>query len=519
MSHLKRQRVSQAAVILLLARILSIFFGIFVSIFIASRYGTSFATDAFFVAIMLPLNVTRIARSTLGASVIPIFSEVIKKRGDREAWKFASSLINLILLIGLVLSVVIAFKARFFVHLLAPGLSEEAKTVGAGFLVVLAPVICLNLASNLGESLSHTYNHFLYPAIGSLAINMGTILGLILLAGQFGLRGGCIGFFVGGLIQIAVLLYALKGYFRWYRPFIHLRTDEFRRVTLQFVPVLLCACVPMAIQWINQVFLSALGSGKISVLNYANNLVLVIPNLLVFSFMRAVFPTLTHKATSRNKNELAEMQSRVLRLTSLLVIPIMVGLLILIRPTVELVYFRGSMEESAIRMICNVSLICTLGIIFISLNLLQQALLFAMKRAWGVTVIMILTLASHCAFTYLFIQKLDYIGIAVAITLTPIVRFFMLQHLVKRSLGDANVTKGGVEYVKIIVAALLMGCVVWGTSYLETNYLVRWTSIPGQVFFIGHLVLIGVVMYAIVAYMLRIREFSEVFVSLRRLFR
>jgi putative peptidoglycan lipid II flippase len=519
MPALTHQRISQAAIILLLARLFSIFFGMFVSMFVASTYGKSYLTDAFFIAIFLPLNFSRIVRATFGPSVIPVFSQVIEKKGEGDAWKFASSLCNFLFIAGAVIVLAVALGRTVLVHLLAPGLTGAGKAAGAGFILILAPVIFVNLLSHLGESLSHTYKHFLYPAIGSLTINIGTILGLFLLSNRFGLKSGCIGFLAGGVLQLAVILYSLRKYLKLYRPVLHLNSPEVRMVGIQFLPVLFCGSIGILTQWINQVFLSTLGSGKISVLTYANNLVLVIPNLLMFSFMRAVFPSFTQKAATNDRKDLGQMHAKVLSLASYFVIPIMAGLLILIRPTINLVYFRGNMDLESIHMITNVSIVYIVGIIFISINLLQQALLFALKRAKDVARIMGLSLVVQIVFNLILIQVFDYVGVAISIVIASIFRFVLFRKLVRNHLEPAHVGESGSTCMKVIFASVIMACVMGVIYFAEIKLFGYPNSVIARILFLGHMVIIGVITFAFASHKLKIQELPEILLALRKIFR
>ena len=59
------------------------------------------ATDAFYVAFRIP-NLLRdlFAEGAMSSAFVPTFTEYLKKRGKKEAWELASSILNL-LLVGL----------------------------------------------------------------------------------------------------------------------------------------------------------------------------------------------------------------------------------------------------------------------------------------------------------------------------------------------------------------------------------------------------------------------------------
>src|SRR3990172_4342236 len=81
--------------------------GLLRSVVIADAFGTSPELDAYWVAFRLPdLVFQLLAGATLASAFIPTFAGVAARRGEAEAWRLASSVLNLVLVATVVFAVV-----------------------------------------------------------------------------------------------------------------------------------------------------------------------------------------------------------------------------------------------------------------------------------------------------------------------------------------------------------------------------------------------------------------------------
>ena len=96
------------------------------AIIIANEYGASADLDAFFVAQRLPELVFQLlAGATLAAAFIPVYARYVMRRGEDEAWRLASTVLNVVLLGTIALAAVMLVTAQWVVPALAPGLGED----------------------------------------------------------------------------------------------------------------------------------------------------------------------------------------------------------------------------------------------------------------------------------------------------------------------------------------------------------------------------------------------------------
>ena len=142
-------------------------------------FGVSGLINAFTVAIQIP-NLVRalVADAALSGAFVPVFSELLERGEKKRAWRVASTLFWLTLLI-------LGGVTALFI-LLAPLLMRPFGDPGGDFDLavglsrVLFPIVVLLGLSGIVVGILNTYHHFALPALAPIAWNLVIILGLVL---------------------------------------------------------------------------------------------------------------------------------------------------------------------------------------------------------------------------------------------------------------------------------------------------------------------------------------------------
>lgn len=93
--------------------------------FIASKYGSGYETDTYFVA----MTATTIIMTTIGASLnttlIPIFTEIEEKWGRRGKLRYLNNILNIITFITIILALLAFLLSPVIIRILAKGFEGE----------------------------------------------------------------------------------------------------------------------------------------------------------------------------------------------------------------------------------------------------------------------------------------------------------------------------------------------------------------------------------------------------------
>lgn len=343
--------------------------GLLRSAAIAHSFGTEPELGAYWVAFRLPDLVFQVlAGATLASAFIPTFSRVQLRLGEEAAWRLAASVLNLVSFATAVLAALAWIAAPAIVPLLAPGLGVEtgrelelrALAVDLTRWMLLSPV--LFGVSGMVTGILNARRHFIAPAFAPMAYNLGIIAGALFLARPLGVHGLAVGVLVGSAAHLLVQVPALRSAGMRWRPNFNLATEGVREVAGLMGPRVL----GLAAAQVNFVVLMFFGSfvsdQAISAVNYAFLMAMLPVGVIGMAISTALFPTLAQQAATRQEQTLRATLSASLRMILFLSVPASVGLLVLARPAVVLLFQRGAFDAASTEVVVAALQLFAIGI-------------------------------------------------------------------------------------------------------------------------------------------------------------
>lgn len=252
------------------------------------------STDAYFAAFNIPdFFFFTLAAGALGVAFMPVLSDRLY-RGDRKGvWELSASLMNLLAIImGVVALVILIFAKPLIRHVVAPGLSPEQLNTAATIMRFLAFNPFLFTVSGILTSVQQTMGRFFFYAVAPLFYNMSIIISIFVFKHNIGLVGLGLGAFIGGILQLLVVICGLwKTNFRWY-PHITWRSRDFQTVLRNLPPRSLDQGVDQVENIVETHIASGLGTGSITFYNNAFILSTAPILLIGTAISTAAFPRL-----------------------------------------------------------------------------------------------------------------------------------------------------------------------------------------------------------------------------------
>lgn len=172
--------------------------------------------DPFYAAFRIPdLIYQLVAAGALGSALIPVLSGLLLRGEHERAWRVASVVANVVLL------VLAAFAALMF--LLAPVIvpamvgswdaEKTAQTVELTRLMLLSPIF-LALGA-VASAVLNAENRFGAAAVAPVVYNAAIIVFAIALTPVLGIGAAVVGVVLGSVLHLLVQLPSLRGRFRW----------------------------------------------------------------------------------------------------------------------------------------------------------------------------------------------------------------------------------------------------------------------------------------------------------------
>ena len=315
----------------------------------AALFGGGRFMDAFTAAFRIP-NLLRdlFAEGALSTAFVTTFSKTAVTEGDASAWKLANKVITLTLIVLSTLTLLGILTAPWIVSLLAPGFDAEKAALTIMLTRVMFPFILLVSLAAVVMGMLNARSVFGWPAMASSFFNLGSILGGVAIGywldphwGPRALLGLAIGTLIGGALQLCVQLPSLSRLGYVFHPDFHWRDAGVKAVLLLMGPSVIAASATQINVMINTVFASSLGDGPVFWLNIAFRLMQLPLGLFGVALGTVSLPLLSRMVAIGNMEAFRSELARSMRLSFLLTLPAMLGLIMLAEPIISVLYQHG----------------------------------------------------------------------------------------------------------------------------------------------------------------------------------
>ena len=344
----RNRRILMAALLVGAGFLASKVTGILDDLILARIIGPGRDLDAYYAAFGLPdLLFSLVAGSALASAFIPVISGLIAR--DRSAsWRLASAVINLAFLVTLIGSALLALLAPWVVGLsVGQGFTPDQRLLTANLMRIILISTAIFSVSAIVMSTLQAHQHFLLPALAPILYNVGILAGVIFLAPAIGVWGPAIGVVVGALLHLLIQVPGLIRHGARWTPGLSLRDPNLQRVLALLAPRVAGLGVIQATTIIGTSLASQLAPGSVTALNYGWRVMQLPETVIATAVATAVFPTLSELAALGQIDELRATISSALRTILALTVPATLGLIVLGRPFVRVMFEGGLFESTA----------------------------------------------------------------------------------------------------------------------------------------------------------------------------
>ncbi len=542
-------KVARSAGIVSIAVMASRILGLIREQVFAYFFGSGYLYDAYQVAFRIP-NVLRdlFAEGALSVAFVKVFTDYQLDRTEEEAWKLASLVLNGIVVILSVITIIGILFAPQIVSLMAPGFPDEIAELATVMTRIMFPFILFIAMAALAMGVLNTKGIFGVPASASTAFNLVSIfLGLgfaYWLSGggwevpprgimpsrnaELAIIGMSIGTLIAGASQFLIQLpWLWKLGFR-FSPVLDFADEGVRKVARLMAPAIVGTSAVQINVFVNTMLASGI-EGGVSYLSYAFRLMQFPIGVFGVAIGTATIPALSRLANKKNIVDFRDTLSNSLNLVFLLTLPSACGLVVLGSPIISLLYSHGgAFTEDDVPMTAIALAAYAIGLTgYAAIKVLSPAF-YALDEARIPMIIGICSIVVNAVAGYTFLQIFSTIGVdtkhphgyghagvALATSCVALVNFTALLIMMRRKIGGVNAGKLLQSFLKIAIASAIMSGVCW-FSYQYLTQLTTTKRLFQQLYEVAIPVALGVIVFFIVAKILRVHELEEFIKMLRR---
>ena len=410
------QQIARAAGTVMVAFIISNLVGVLRGIVITNAFGTSADYDSFNAANrIVELLFNLVAGGALGSAFIPTFTGYLTRKDEKGAWLLASGVTNLVLLVLILISALAWVFAPQIVRdglfLLIPGSDPVQEALTISLLRTMLPSVVIFGLSGLVMGVLNAHQVFLIPAIAPAMYSVGMILGTLLLPEAWGIQRLAIGVVFGALLHLLVQipkLLRLKDYV--YTMYLGLKDRAVIQVFRLMGPRVLGVAVVQINFIVNTIIALGQAEGSVSAITLAFSLMLMPQMAIAQSAAIASLPTFSAQVALNQIADMRRSLASTLRVVLLLAIPATVGLILLRRPLIEVLYQRGEFTPRSTELVAWALLWYTVGLVGHSLVEILSRAFYAHHDTRTPVFVGVLAMGLNIGFSILFANLFSRIG-------------------------------------------------------------------------------------------------------------
>jgi putative peptidoglycan lipid II flippase len=326
-----------------------------------------------------------VAGGTLSSVFIPLFIERIQRDGKDEAWRFASTVLNItVLALGLVALVGTLFPEPF-VRTQTFRISPEKAALAVHLFRFFAVQVVFYGALAIWTGVLNSHRKFLTPAIAPIFNNIVVIVTMLFVYlplkdthPQAAINGLAIGTTLGVAVMAFVQVPALIGIGAKYHLSIDFKHPALKKLLLKMAPMIIYTVINLVCISFRNAYAFQVAETGPAVLAYAWNFYQLPYGVFAIALSTAIFPEIASLADKQEWDGFKRMFVRGLKSLAVLMLPLAAMLIALATPVIRL-YRAGNFTAADVPVVAEVLVWWAAGLLFMAANMYVLRTFYALQ--------------------------------------------------------------------------------------------------------------------------------------------
>ena len=466
-------------------------------------YGTGPITDAFNTSTTAATLIFSVITYALSKTYIPTYEEIIKKNGEKSGDEFTNNLLNFSLFLSTLIMILGLIFAPSIVKLFAAGYSGEKLKIASLFMRAIILTIYPNIYAAILSSYLQVKGDFLTPALPFLILNV--ILSITILISKSDPKIITIGIFLAYLVQFIVFPRAIKkvGFKRGKVRFVY--DENIKKIVLLSLPTTFSMAAVYISTIVDQSFASIVASdGGVSILNYALKILRIVSSTFIVPFQITAYPIIGKLVANGDIKGMKEVTSKTMVKILILFVPSIIGMMVLSRPIISFVYYRGAFSYEDMIMTSDVLFYYALYLIGPAIVDVLYLSFFSNQNTKIPTIISFVQLGINITLDYTLSRAYGLVGLSLATTFSQLAPLIIASIIYNKTYGRLDRVYILKNLGKILIAGAIIG--VFASYFYQLR--------PSNLWLLVTIALTGLIYLGLV-YLLKVDEFDEILAAFK----
>lgn len=438
-------------------------------IMLTNCYGASYISDAFLVSISIPTVLFSGVMTALFTCYIPFYKELKENNPDRII-QFNSNLITIVFGVSILFLFIFWIFDDFILKIFAVGFDGKTFQLAKEMANIMAIVMVF-------MGITYVFQGFLqanesFYLIGAMTIPTNVIIALsIFYSNEENLLIMAWGTVLAYAIYIPYFgLPSYKKGFR-YKMYLNFKDDDIKRMMWMVLPIFVGQIVFEINSIVDKSVASMLPAGGVTGLDYSFKVVSMIHSSIVAPISTIVYPQFSQYVVEHKEEQLKQLLSKVLCIVELLVIPLVGGIVVLAKPVIEILFFRGGFSTDAVILTSESLIAYSFSVIPISLRIICEKVFYARQESKIPMLNSMGGIIGNIILDITLVRTLAHVGLALATTVSSFVTLFLFLISLRKRIGNfegvmiaKTGAKAGIATVAMCIVLYIMNSYLNGVS-------------------------------------------------------
>lgn len=503
--------MKKTALILMILTIFSKVLGFSREITLSYFFGASNISDAYIISLTIPVVIFSFIGIGITTGYIPMYSKIVNDFGEGEGNRYTNNLVNILFVICTILIILGLVFINDIVKIFASGFKGETLALAIKFTKIsLFGIYFTGLISVFNGFLQIKGNYFI-PALIGFPLNFIIILS-IFISNNTNIMVLIIGNVAAVASQLLLVIPFIhkKGY--RYKFIFDIRNEYIKKMAFIAGPLIIGVTVNQINVLVDRTMASGIAIGGISALNYANLINEFVQGLFVMPIVTVMYPLISKMVVDNNISLLKRSLTDAIFSINLFVMPATIGVMVFSEPLVKLLFGRGAFDSMSVQMTSDALFFYSIGMLGIGLREVLCRAFYSMQNTKTPMFNAAISLTINILLNIILSKFLGIGGLALATSISAVFGTGLLFISLRRKIGAFGTNSIYISFVKVLCASLIIGVV----SKLTYNFILgKISNNLSLITSIG----IGLVLYFIIIYFMRIKEVEPVVSELKRIYR
>lgn len=434
---------------------------------LAALFGSTAETDAYLVAVTIPMLLPSLIGAFLSTNFIPMLQKK-QFEGGTQAWNaLANNIFNIVAVLLLLLCLLGAAVNEWIIAWISPGFAPSTTALAVRLTYITLPVVIFSGLSTFAIGVYHSRNSFVIPMIFVLCLNI-VILYFLFLAAKYGITWLAAGYTIGLGAQCIFQLLLLKrvGYhWRWH---FDLKDEGFRKMVWLCGPIAIANMVGQINMWVDRMLGSTLPAGGISGLYYGERLNTTLHTMLVLTVATMLFPKMSQKIAEGNQLAFGVLFRKGCSFILFISLPMAIACAYYAEDIVKMVFMRGVFDQAAVAMTTGALFYFTLGLPALGLVELTNRAFYSLQDTKAPLLTSSLAIASNVVLSFTLIAPMQQRGLALASSIAMICQAMGLLYILDRRVA------GVITKTWLVKSFQLIGVAIAGIAMIHAAQFANW---------------------------------------------